>query len=92
MIGRPRSRSGRAALGLAALFAAMCVVNQIAIARGWSLPWVWAVALLLCGLGSGALAVRAWRRDGDRSAALWLALLPAALVLFFLIGEALGPH
>jgi hypothetical protein len=56
-------------------------------------PWREAfvgIVLLVCGLGGGIAALIALIRGHERSALVWLALLPGLFVLF-MIGEFLVP-
>jgi hypothetical protein len=56
-------------------------------------PWREAfvgIMLLLCGIGGGVAALIALIRRHERSALVWLALLPGLFVLF-MIGEFLVP-
>jgi hypothetical protein len=56
-------------------------------------PWREAfvgIVLLLCGIGGGIAALIALIRRHERSALVWLALLPGLFVLF-MIGEFLVP-
>jgi hypothetical protein len=59
-------------------------------------PWegvlmpLYAIAMLLCGLCGGAAALISLLRRHERSALVWLALLPGLAALIFLTGEFLG--
>jgi hypothetical protein len=56
-------------------------------------PWREAfvgIVLLLCGIGGGITGLIALIRRHERSALVWLALLPGLFVLF-MIGEFLVP-
>jgi hypothetical protein len=55
------------------------------------LPY-YGIGMLLCGLAGGILGLIAIVRRGERSWLVWLSVLPALLVSFFILGEFLAPH
>ena len=99
---RPGTRLGWWAVGLAAAFAVMFIINslvfmpafQYAAEGGWHqtlLPF-YGIFMLLCGLGAGMAGLIAVIRSHERSWLVWLTILPAAFVLFLVLGEFLVPH
>ena len=48
--------------------------------------------MLLCGFSAGIVALIALIRNRERSWFVWLAVLPLAFWIFFLLGEFLVPH
>jgi hypothetical protein len=50
------------------------------------------IFMLLCGLAAGVVGIIAIVRSRERSWMTWLGLLPAAWVVFMLLGELLFPH
>lgn len=99
---RPSTRLGRWAVGLAAAFVVMFIINstvfmpafQDAPDAGWGqalLPF-YGIFMLLCGLTAGAVGLIAVIRKHERSWLVWLTILPGAIVLFFILGEFLVPH
>lgn len=99
---RPHTRLGWWSLRLAALFVVLFVINSAVFmplsqypANEWwmhtYLPF-YGIFMLLCGLAAGVSALLAVTRAHERSWLVWLTLLPAAFVLFLLLGEFLAPH
>jgi hypothetical protein len=100
---RPGTRLGRWAVVLAGIFVLMFVINSIVFipvfGQGPS-PALWlrtllasyGILLMLCGLSAGVVGLLAVIRQHERSWLVWLAILPLAFVVFFLLGEFLVPH
>jgi hypothetical protein len=99
---RPGTRLGWWAVGLLAAFFVMFLINSfvfIPTSQGASNPW-WRQALLpfygilmmLCGLASGVVGLIVVIKEHERSWLIWLTILPAAFVVFLLLGEFLVPH
>ena len=90
----PSTRLGWYSVGLTAAFVILFIINTAVFlpAPGvvaWREAFV-GIVLLLCGIGGGIAALIALIRRHERSALVWLALLPGLLVLF-MIGEFLVP-
>jgi hypothetical protein len=96
---RPTSRWGWWAVGLAAAFLVMSILNSAVFMRlpeevTWRqtlLPF-YGIAMVLCGLAAGVVGLIAILREKERSWVVWCALLPGAFTLFLLLGEFLVPH
>lgn len=88
---RPRSRLGWWAVGLMAAYVVMYIMTMVVIALRLSLPPIFGILMLLCGLSAGILGLIAITRQHERSWLVWLTLLPLLLVLFLLTGEFLVP-
>lgn len=96
---KPHTRFGEWAVWLGAVFVVMFLINAFifmptsgnASWRHLILPF-YGIAMLLCGLASGALGFFAAVRQHERSWLVLLTLLPGLWVLFMLIGEFLFPH
>lgn len=89
---RPHTRLGWWAVGLMAVYVVMYAMTMIVIALQLSLPPVFGIFMLLCGLAAGIVGLIALIRKQERSWLVWLTLLPLLFVLFLLIGEFLFPH
>jgi hypothetical protein len=96
---RPKTRLGWWAVGLAAAFVVMSVINSAVLMRlPGNPPWQHAVLpfygilMMACGLASGVVALIALIRKHERSWLVWLAILPGVSMLFLLLGEFLVPH
>ncbi len=98
----PSTRLGRWAVGLAATFVLLFIINSVVFmplfqytpAEGWGqtlLP-VYGVFMMLVGLAAGPVGLLAILRQHERSWMVWLTLLPGAFALFFILGEFLFPH
>jgi hypothetical protein len=48
--------------------------------------------MILCGLSACLAGMIALIRNHERSWMVWLAVLPGAFLIFFLLGEFLVPH
>lgn len=100
LFSRPTSRLGWWSVGLGALFVVLFLINTfVFMPMGQSdQPWrqvvlpFYGIFMLLCGLGSGVMSLLAILRQRERSWVVWLPLLPAAWVVFMLLGEFLIPH
>jgi hypothetical protein len=99
---RPATRLGQWAAGLLILFLVLWIINSALVMRfgqdpaseGWTstyLPY-YGIFMLLCGLASGVVGLIAVIRKRERSWMVLLAILPGALMVFFLLGEFLIPH
>ena len=91
---RPSTRLGWYSVGLTAAFVVLFVINAaVLLPAPKVVPWREAfvgIVLLVCGIGGGIAALIALMRRDERSALVWLALLPGLFVLF-MIGESLVP-
>jgi hypothetical protein len=87
----PHTRLGWWAVGLAASFVAMFLINGLVFMTGLIAIRAVAIAygflLIAVGLGSGIVAILALAYDHERSALVWVALLPGAMVAFLVVGE-----
>jgi hypothetical protein len=102
----PRTKNGRWAIRLLVLFALLLVlfallflINQtLFMPAPEPLPLprllliVYGLLLILTGLACGAMGLISLIRERDRSWLVWLAVIPGAMILFFLLGEFLFPH
>jgi hypothetical protein len=99
---RPGTRLGWWAAGLLVVFLLMFLINSLIFmptSQGVSNPWwrqallpFYGVLMMLCGLASGVVGLIAVINKHERSWLIWLAILPAAFVVFLLLGEFLVPH
>jgi hypothetical protein len=100
---RPRTRLGRWAVSLAAVFIAMWIINTLVfMPMGYNsdpTPWwqttllpFYGIFMILCALGGAVLGLIAVISGRERSWLVWLTFLPGAFMLFFLVGEFLFPH
>lgn len=94
----PSTRLGWYSVGLAATFVLLFIINATVFMHSTVVvPWrqvllpFYGIAILLCGLSSGAMGLIALIRRHERSALVWFAVLPLLFVLFLLIGEFLVP-
>jgi hypothetical protein len=97
---RPHTNLGWWAVWLMAAFVVMFFINAFVFMafpslgdgawRQTVLPF-YGVAMLLCGLVSGAVGLVAITYQHDRSWLVWLTILPMAWVVFMLIGELIVP-
>jgi len=72
-------------------YVVMYIITMAVIAMLSSLPPIYGIIWLLCGLASGVVALIAIIKQHERSWLVWLALLPGVFVLFLLLGEFLVP-
>ena len=90
----PGTRLGWYSVGLAAAFVVLLIINAaVFLPEPGVVAWREAlvgIVLLLCGTSGGVAALMALIRRHERSALVWLALLPGLFVLF-MIGESLVP-
>jgi len=96
---RPSTRLGWWAVGLAAAFVVMWIINAtVFMPTTVLIPWRQAVLpfygifMMLCGLAAGIVGLIAVVRRRERSWLVWLTLLPGLFALFVLLGELLVPH
>jgi hypothetical protein len=96
---RPATRLGWWAVGLAAAFLVMSVINSAVFMRlSVDVPWrqtvlpFYGIFMMLCGLAAGGIGLLAVLRSRERSWLVWLTILPGAFALFFVLGEFLLPH
>jgi hypothetical protein len=81
----PATGLGRWAVGLA--------VANVVLVLGWSLLGpLGALPGFACGLAGGIAAIAAIRAHGERAITVWLAIVPLAMVVLFVIGELLIGH
>jgi hypothetical protein len=88
---RPSTRLGWWAVWLGAAFVVLYIITMAVIALRLTLPPVYGIFMLLCGLGTGIVGLVAVIRQHERSWLVWLTLLPGAFILFLLLGEFLVP-
>ena len=94
----PSTPLGRWSVSLGATFVVLMLINGLVFMRlpeqvGWRqtiLP-VYGIAMMLCGLASGIVALVAIRRQNERSWLVRAPLFAAGFVVIFLLGEFLGP-
>jgi hypothetical protein len=99
-LGLPRTKLGWWSVGLAAAFVVMFIVNVAVFgpSSGGDTAWrnvllpVFAIGMLTIGVAAGVVALVAVIQKRERSWLVFLPLLPAAFVIFFLLGEFLTPH
>ena len=89
---KPGTRLGWWAVWLMLAYVMMYIITMAVIALRLSLPPVYGISMLLCGLAAGVLGLVALVKEHERSWIVWIALLPGVFVLFLLIGEFLFPH
>jgi hypothetical protein len=96
---RPVSRLGWWAVGLAVVNSVMFMINSAVFMRlpedvSWrqALLPLYGILMLLCGLAAGVVGLIAIIRNHERSWLVWVAILPAGMTLFLLLGEFLLPH
>ena len=94
VLSRPSTRLAWWSVVLATAFVILFIINaSVLLPAPGAVPWREALVgtvLLVCGLGGGAFALIALTRGHERSALVWLALLPGLFVLF-MIGEFVVP-
>lgn len=98
VLSLPKTRLGWWSVGLAATFVALFIINAtVFMPATVVVPWrqvllpFYGIAMLLCGLAGGVTGVIAVLRWHERSALVWLSMLPGLFVLFLVIGEFLVP-
>ena len=72
-------------------YVVMYIITMAVIALRLSLPPIYGIIMLLCGLAAGVVALIAIIKQHERSWLVWIALLAGAFVLFLLLGEFLVP-
>lgn len=93
----PSTKLGWWAVWVAVAFVVLFAVNVLVImptsenAAWWRaiLPF-YGIAMIGCGIGSGVVALVAIVRKRERSWLVWLPLIPAAMMLFLIVGEFAG--
>lgn len=95
----PTTRAGRLACWLALGFVAWFALNQVLMGLRQDLDGLPLAPLILVGwaglalgLAAGGVGLWAVLRRRERGALVFLATLPGASVLLFLLGEWLVPH
>jgi hypothetical protein len=88
---RPHTRLGWWAVGLMVAYVVMYIITMAVIALRLSLPPVYGIFMLFCGLAAGIVGLVAITRQHERSWLVWLTILPLAWVIFMLLGEFLVP-
>lgn len=99
---RPATGLGKWAVGLMAAFVLMWLINTfVFMPIGQFAPELWwrqallpfyGIFMILCGFAAGVVGLMAITWKHERSWMVWLTILPLAMVLFFVLGEFLGPH
>ena len=105
---RPETRPGWWAFGLFAAFLALFfLVNPLImyvtnftdlLPTMEAAPWLQAILIffgffmILCGFTAAVVGLVALIKNRERSWIVWLAVLPGAFLIFFLLGEFLVPH
>ncbi len=95
----PRTRIGKWSVALAAIFVVLFVLNSVLFVSGFvrmplqeTIGPFYALLMVGCGLAAGIVGLIAVVRRGERSWAVWLAILPGLFMLTLLLGEFLVPH
>ena len=95
---KPHTKLGWWAVWLGAAFVVLFLINSFVFMPSSSdAPWrhvilpFYGILMMLCGLAAGVAALVAIVRAHERSWVVWLPLLPGLFVLFFVLGEFLGP-
>ena len=88
---RPATRLGWWAVWLMLAYVVLYIITMAVIALRLSLPPVYGIFMLLCGLGAGIVGLVAIVKQHERSWLVWVALLPGIFVIFLLLGEFLVP-
>lgn len=98
----PATRSGKWSMWLAAVFAIGFVLNMFlvgAFGRTGAPEWlrtvilpVWGITLMASGVFAGLVGLFAILKAKERSFAVWLALVPGAFAILFVVGEFAFPH
>ena len=99
---RPGTRLGWWAVGLAAAFVVMFIINStVVMPASQDAPNAWwrqtllpfyGIFMMLCGLAGGVVGLITVIRKHERSWLVWLTILPGVFVLLFVLGEFLVPH
>jgi uncharacterized membrane protein len=96
---KPHTKLGWWALGLAAAFVILFLINSFVFMPTTNdAPWrhvilpYYGIFMLLCGIASGILGLLAITKQHERSGLVLLTLVPGVWVLFMLVGELLFPH
>ena len=95
----PSTQLGWAAVGLAAVFELMMIVNNAVFMRlPEDVPWrttvlpYYGIFMMLCGLAAGIVGLIAVVRRREPSLLVWLTVLIGVSTLVFVVGEFLVPH
>ena len=91
VLSLPQTRLGWWAVGLAATFVVMFLINGLVLMTGpipiQALAIAYGFVFIAVGLGSGVVAILALAYKHERSALVWAALLPGAMMAFLVVGE-----
>ena len=97
VLSSPKTRLGWWSVGLGAVSMVLLIFGyDVFEVLAASVPWEGVVitflgiTMLLCGLAGGVVGLIALLRRHERSALVWLAMVPGLAALIFLIGEFLG--
>ena len=88
---KPGTRLGWWAVWLMVAYVVMYIITMAVIALRLSLPPIYGIFMLLCGLAAGIVSLVAIVKQHERSWLVWVALLPGIFVIFLLLGEFLVP-
>lgn len=88
---RPATRLGWWAVWLMLAYVVLYIITMAVIALRLSLPPVYGIFMLLCGLAAGIIGLVAIVKQHEHSWLVWVALLPGIFVIFLLLGEFLVP-
>ncbi|MCJ7696234.1 MAG: hypothetical protein MUO40_12540 [Anaerolineaceae bacterium] len=96
---KPTTRLGWWAIGLGIAFIVMMILNSFGFMYlPVEIPWrrmflpSFGVIMMACGVAAFITGLIAIIAKHERSWAVWLALIPGAFALFFIVGEFLFPH
>jgi hypothetical protein len=99
VLHRPGTQLGWWAVGLAAAFVVLSIINTAVFMRlsedvpcRQTLLPIYGIFMMLCGLAAGGVGLIAIIRKHERSWLVWLALLFGAFALLSVLGEFLVPH
>jgi hypothetical protein len=86
-------------VALAAVFIVLFFLNSALFVSGFlelprpeTLGPIYVVLIFGCALAAGIVGLVSVVRRGERSYAVWLAMVPGLFMLFLLLGEFLVPH
>jgi len=95
----PNTQPRRWAVGLAAVFVFMFIINSFVFMAMTTNSWwqqnvlpFYGILLILCGLASGVVGLVSFVRHHEHSWLVWLTILPGIFVFIFVLGEFLVPH
>jgi hypothetical protein len=96
ILKRPSTRQGWWAVAMAALFVILYLINSQVFGPATKVDPMNEVVLpmigtwmIVCGLAAGIAGLVAVLRQGERSWLVWLAMLPALMALFLVLGGSL---